>query len=370
MLPIQTFLKEDYSNDHFECAVIKDAIVDMGSSFPAPNNSAASPDDKGCRRAHQGLYNELVNYLEEHEDQVKISYNNIVYGFDPATKQVFNTFWVYKKQVILLKQLKEELLTAIPNDKYGEEPTIVLIYPWKEFSLGTRFKHIAPCDTEVAFAIERIDYYTNSVVFDFVPKENAIQEIIQDGQSARKLFVKIINDLIDRIARSSKNNVIPYVWGGSSFSELYLESAFYKKDGTWHREGKNDPYSGYDCSEFVMRMAQIAGIYFPWKTTTAIERGTRMLSEQDTLEEGDLIFVQGHVMVVSNIRRNEIIESRGYGSGYGCIHRITLSECFDGINSYENLLSHYYNNKKIRFKDKKGIVADKFNCFKLLKLIG
>ncbi len=73
--------------------------------------------------------------------------------------------------------------------------------------------------------------------------------------------------------------------------------------------------SGYDCSEFVMRMAKIAGVDFPWKTTTAIERSRRALDSQDLLEEGDLIWVQGHVMVVSNIERNEIIESRGYGSG-------------------------------------------------------
>ena len=349
-----------------ELAVIKEAIADMSSSFPAANSPAAAPDDKSCRRAHQGLYNEVVNCIEEQEDQIKVSYNDIIYGFDAKTKEVLKTFWIYKKNLVTLKELAEDLLKTIPSANYAEEPTIVLIYPWKSFSIGTRFKRVLQNDSPNAFAIERIDYNTNSIVFDFVPHQNAIPEIKQDSGLARKFFVKIINDLIDKI---DQNNVIPYVWGGSSFVEPYAESNFYKEDGNWHRDGKNNPYSGYDCSEFVMRMAKIAGIDFPWKTTAAIEKSRRALNDQDLLEEGDLIWVQGHVMIVSNLEQNEIIESRGYTSGYGCVHRATLDSCFDGIANYHDLLNRYYNHQTIKFKDKHGIVSEKEYAFKLLKLI-
>lgn len=358
-----------FVDEKAEIAVIKDKIAEMNNSFPAPTRPAASPDVKGCPRAHQGLYNEVVTCLEQHDDQIKIAYEDIAYGFDPETKKISNTFWIYKKHITLCKELSNEVLKNIPHPKYAEEPTIVLIYPWKEFSVGTRFKHVSECDTQTAYAVTLTDYVTRTIIFDLVPHENAIVEIKQDAQSTRKLFVKIINDLIDKVAQSDPTKVIPYVWGGSSFVRPCTQHAFYKKDGTWHREGDNNPYTGYDCSEFVMRMAKIAGIDFPWKTTSAIERGRRALNDQDKLEEGDLIWVQGHVMIISNIQRNEIIEARSYGSGYGCVHRCTLGECFDGISSYDDLLARYYNNETIRFKDKQGNPSEKTNIVKLLKLV-
>lgn len=353
----------------YDTAVIKDPIAEMNSSFPAPNNPSVSPEEKSCRRAHQGLFNEIIDCIEQNGEQVKISYHNIIYGFDADTKKALSSFWTYKKHLASVKELETDILQTIPNRNYAQEPTIVLIYPWQKFSVGTRFKHIPEYDTPTAFSITRADYQTNTPVFDLVPHQDAIQEIKQDEQSARKLFVKIINDLIDRVTASGPDNVIPYVWGGSSFVHTYKQSDFYQKDGTWHRIGNTDPYTGYDCSEFVMRMAQIAGIDFPWKTTIAIQLSTRELNDTDQLQDGDLIWVQGHIMIISNIERNELIESRSYQSGYGSVHRITLDKCFDGIATYDDLLEHYYSNKTIKFKDKQGKVTQKANAFKLLKLI-
>lgn len=350
-------------------AVIKDRVMEMNNSFPAPTNPAASPDAKSCRRAHQGLFNELVDCIEEQDDQVKIAYPNIVYGFDVETQKALSTFWAYKKHLIALHNLDDNLLQTIPNQKYGEEHTVVLIYPWQKFSVGTRFKHLPDKDTTRSYAIIYADYITNKAVLDLVPHEDAIPEIKQTTPIARKLFVQIINNLIDRIAESSPNHVIPYVWGGSSFVEPYADNDFYKKDGTWHRNGPDKPYTGYDCSEFVMRMAQIAGLDFPWKTTTAIQRSRRSLSEDDQLETGDLIWTPGHVMIVSSLERNELIEARSYGSGYGCVHRIKLEECFDGITTYEELRERYNTNQPIKYKDKEGLVSEKSTNFKLLKLV-
>jgi hypothetical protein len=149
----------------------------------------------------------------------------------------------------------------------------------------------------------------------------------------------------------------------------YKKNNFYQKDGVWHRDGENDPYTGYDCSEFIMRMAHIAGIDFPWKTTSAIRHGQRKLTPSDALEEGDIIWVQGHVMVVSTIERNEIIEPRGYGAGYGCVHRIKLNQAFEGITSYDDLIKRYYAEEPIMFKHKNGAPLKPAKAFQLLKLI-
>lgn len=350
-------------------AVIKRPIVDMNNSFPAPKNPAASPDTKGCDRAHQGLFNEMVNCLEEHNDQVKVAIDNIVYGFDINTKNPLNTFWTYKKNIIPTTEINNDLLLTIPNQEYGKEPTVVLTYPWQQFSVGTRFRHIPEYDSSTAYAIARADFQTDRIIFDYVSHEHALPETVQDPKSARTLFVATINNLIDKITENGSELVIPYIWGGSSFVELYSKSDFYKNDGTWQRTEKTSPYSGYDCSEFVMRMAKIAGIEFPWKTSTAIQRSKRELNEYDQLEEGDLIWTPGHVMIVSSIANNELIEARGYSSGYGSVHRATLAESFDAITSYYDLLERYYSKQPIKYKDKQGNVVEKPYELKLLKLI-
>ncbi|MBP9764773.1 hypothetical protein KBD08_00370 [Candidatus Babeliales bacterium] len=349
-------------------AVIKDPIVDMSVSFPAPKNPPASCENKSCFRAHQGLYNEIVHCIETHHHHVKIYYPHIKYHIDTTLPDQRHCFWVHKKHLAPLKKLDNDLIDVIPNPEYAKQPTVVLTYPWKGFSVGTRFKHLPQHDTSAAFAIQKIDFHTHAIQLDFVPHSHGLSEQITDAQSTRKLFVTLVNTLVDKVTLSGAQHVIPYIWGGSSYVEPYIDEVFYNKDGCINRTGKSNPYSGYDCSEFIMRMAKIAGIYFPWKTSTAIVHFCKDLKTNQTLEDGDIVWTQGHVMIISNIERNEIIEARGYPSGYGCVHRITLSECFDGINTFNDLLQRYYNKQTIQYKDKQGIVSEKTYNIKILKL--
>ncbi|MFA5998778.1 MAG: NlpC/P60 family protein [Candidatus Babeliales bacterium] len=355
-------------------AVVKDPVIEMNSSFPPPNSPAVCGDSKPCLRAHQGLFNEIVTVIEEQDESVKVVCKNAVYGYHRDTQEKLNTFWAYKKDIALLQDLDSEVLQTIPHLKYAQEPTIVLVYPWKSFSVGTRFKRDPEHDTAIAYAVKVADFINNTAMIDFIPRKNALVETKKHPRAARKLFVKIINELIDRVEQSgqghnNESHVIPYVWGGSSFVVPYTDFSFYSQDGSWNRDGKNDPYCGYDCSEFVMRMTQIAGIEFPWKTTSIIERSKRALVKNERLEEGDLIWMQGHVMIVGNVKRNEVIEARGYKSGYGCVHRFTVGECFEGVASYDELLKQYHLNKTIRLKDRQGIPVEKRHFFRLLKLI-
>ncbi len=359
------------SSAFIAAAIIKDPIIEMNNSYPACKNLPISPDTGKCPRAHQGLFNELVDCLEQDEsgDQIKIACPSVAYGFDQETGKKLNTFWTYKKHILPVKELTADMEKTVPHPEYGQEPTIVILYPWQEFSVGTRFVHLPEHDTSNSYAVARADYATGQTGVDFVAHEHAMAEIKQDSQSTRTLFLKIVNDLIDRVSSSGPEHVIPYVWGGSSYLQPYKQPDFYAKDGTWHRSGNNAPYTGYDCSEFTMRMAQIAGIPFQGKTCAAIRKIQRELQEHDQLEEGDLIWVPGHIMIITAIERNELIEARGYGDGYGCIHRITLDKCFDGIQTYADLLEHHRNNTHVKFKNKQGIASDRTREVKLLKLM-
>ena len=351
-----------------EKAVIVYPVIEMNNSFPpTPDNSPICPDtDMGCKRSHQGLHNEVVDIIEQKDTSVKISYKNIAYRTDGS----LSTFWVDAKNIIRLKDLENsEVLQTIPHVDYGQEPTVVLIYPWKNFSVGTRFKHVPAQDGQFDFAIMRGDYTNNSVVCDSIPHDCAIQEIQQDAQSSRKLFVENVRNLIARVALDNPSCVIPYVWGGSSFIYPYVDTDFYSEDGFWQRQGQRDPYTGYDCSELVMRMAQIAGLNFPWKTTTAIKNSKRPLGQHDILENGDLIWIAGHVMIVSDIEQNELIEARGYGSGYGCIHTIKLNEIFQDVVTYDDLLTLYYAHASLNLKKRDGEFLKTVGEFLLLKLI-
>ena len=352
-----------------ETGIIKNPIIEMNNSFPpTSHDAAASPGitNKNCRRSHQGLYNELVEILEEKDDALKITLKNVSY----TTNGTVSTFWTDKKNILRLSEIEDsDILKTIPHSEYGQEQTIVLTYPWKNFSVGTRFKRQTDFDSDTTYGIVRSDYIDNQIIFDSIPHENAIEENQQNSAATRALFVKNINDIVTRVSFNDSHDVIPYVWGGSSFIQPHKNNDFYEENGSWERKEKKNMYTGYDCSEFVMRMAKIAGINFPWKTTTAIQQGQRALTENDILENGDIIWIQGHVMIISSIEENELIEARGYKSGYGCVHRIKLIDAFEDVTNYDDLLQRYHSNQSLNLKNKQGDFYLKADTFSLLKLI-
>jgi len=361
-------------------------VVDMDTQLPSQEvqkqitaSLPACPDTEKCFRAYQGLYNELATCSAEQGDYVQLVYENIVYGFCQNTKKPLNTFWTQKNNVIVLDSINDKKIEqAIPACLYAGKPTVVLIYPWKIFSVGTRFFHNSQQDKKDLYCIQYPDYKKKIVVTTYISKHYALKErSLTDESLIRLRFIKLINQLVDLVAKSSNDTkIIPYVWGGSSFiwPEQKDKSDFYKQDGVWRRhrnnKQKSKQYTGYDCSGFIMRMAKIAGVDFPWKTSWAIREKKRVLTKKDILKDGDIIWMPGHVMIVSNVKNNELIEARGYGSEFGCVHRIKVSEFFDGIDTYQNLVTAYHANKKIKYKNKNGIVGGKECEFKLLKLIG
>lgn len=347
-------------------AVINTAVVDMNNSFPPPlkDTPIAPGSIQNCNRSYQGLFNQIVECIEERGDAVKVTIENVKYN--KSTQPNSNSFWIQKENIIPIDTLTTP--TAIPAMQYGIEPTIVLTYPWNGFSVGTRFKHVPQCDTREGYAVTFMNFSENSLNQGCIPRNNAMQEFKHSAKSQRKLFITNLNTFLDRVTKESPEQVIGYVWGGSSFIHGYETASAYQKNNAWYRKGNNHPYTGFDCSSLVMRMAQIAGINFPWKTTAVIELAQAKLTTNDILQEGDLIWIQGHVMIISNLARNEFIEARGYKSGYGKLHRIALSNAFEDITTYDELRAHYQANKPLRLKNAQGSFYMEAP-FKLLKLL-
>jgi len=374
-----------FGRDIEQLAVIKDPVVDVFINVPLPIDIVpASPQSKvnGCRRAHQCLFNEVVTCIAREGSLVKIACENVIYGLDDVTGVPLNSFWITEDHLLFLKDMKQEQRAAIPQemnfdvDKKGllrdenaymiEPQTLVLTFPWNEFSLGTRFVRVADYDSAQEYAVKMNTRANEIPALMAIPKQLCRLEKALSLQQARIEFVMVLNQLVDRIEQLYPQ-VIPYVWGGSSFVHEYQDLLFYEHGGVWERPEKYSVYTGYDCSEFILRLAQMSGVPYLFKTTRVLEQCAQELKIGDTLQEGDLIWMPGHVMIVSNIPRNEIIEARSYSSGFGKVQRLSLKECFEGITTYADLQDACFAKKTLKMLNKEGSPVSDKQC-KLLKL--
>lgn len=351
-----------------ESAVVKEPIVAMNVSPANLDQLAASPETSKCQRSHQALFNELVDCIDEDGDYYKIASKNTAYGLDTETQKPLNFYWAKKEGFALLKDIPD-LQSSIPTSSYAQQPTVVLTLPWSQFSVATRFKHLPDLDIEDSYAIELPDYQENSLKTAFVPKSSALVEKSCDLCQSRKLMVSTLKKLLATLQAQNKDAVIPYIWGGSSFITPHQADDFALIDGCWQRTEKaNVDYTGYDCSELVLRFAQIAGLAFPYKTSSFMEKNLQPLADTDIIEPGDIIWVPSHVMIVSDVEHNELIEAAGYSRGHGCVHAINLEDCFVGISDYEELRALHKEQSTVTFKAKDGQPFGNPRPVKILKL--
>lgn len=352
-------------------AVIKDPVVDLFIKLPLQNNApiccVQARADHNCQRCHQVLAHEVVTVLAIKDTYVQIACDNLVYGIDEKTGQPKNSFWVDKKHLIFFKDLSQDLLKSLPGPIGSIKNTLVLVRPWKKYSLGTRFVRSPEHDTKYSYAVRILRPCSKSVKISTIPRELAkVEGEDLTVQQKRKYFVKLAYDIIEYA--HNKGGVIPYVWGGSSFVYPYKDN-FTQKENKWHRDELYTPCCGYDCSELVLRLAQISGIPYFWKTTNMLATQNQALQAHDQLEEGDLVWFPGHVMIVGDLKRNELIEARGYGGGFGKVQVISLDKYFANVKNYDELLSAYREKKPLIILKKDGTVQLIVEQFKLLKLI-
>lgn len=357
-------------------AVIREPVVDLVIHQQIPRRHAVAPDMNGglsavcCSRAHQALMNEVVRVVAHDGDEVQVVCDNVVYGFDRVTGEPLNTFWVKKQKLFLLSDLDQEALATLPGPFDALRGNVVVLrLPWNGYSVGTRFMRYPQGDTADVYGIRYCDAHYGCVRMTTLPRYMVHKEEVLSSRVMRKLFVQYAYDLIEHASRTVSDGVIPYVWGGSSYVHPYKDGAFIVKSGHIERSGVAHPYRGYDCSELILRLAQIVGIPYRCKLTSLMSSMLTEVPRSKPLQEGDLIWMPGHVMMVSNLKRNELIEARGYGSGHGRVQALALKDYFQNITTYEQLRRAAYDRQPLLLLKKDGSVQTEVKELRFYKLL-
>jgi len=305
-------------------------------------------------RLHQVLYNEVVTVLEEQGDELKISVPNVFYQTENAGTK-YNTFWAKKSHFILLENLKKHNidLHIFPKpfsrthfsaqDKYA-----ILRLPYKNratglyFSAGTRF--VRASTIKNGSTVYVFDPKTYTVQLMTIPNSYLMPDFFTQ-QEKQKAFVSLL-----RSWTHIHNRHIPYVWGGCSFITAVSDNTFVSQEKIINQQ-KTTFYSrptimssiasGFDCSGLIVRAAQICTIPYFFKNTSTLFYNLAAINSHNVLNEGDLLWFPGHVMIIADITRGTFIEARSYDHGYGIVHEIPFSKVFQNINTTQDLVKAY-----------------------------
>ena len=345
----------------------------------APDTGAYS-----CLRIHQVLYNEVVTITRELPGgEVAVEIPGVFYLDKHKRKR--NDFWMLKRDLIPLRRLSQDVQKQLPPPIDYKKPVaaytenvLTLSVPWchektkQIYSVGTRFIRDTEHDTEDAYAVKFFDPQKRTSVCALIPKSSALVTYYRAFNRARRVFMSLLRGWAHQT-----QGFIPYVYGGSSFTEPCFERAFTKvvskkcavKASYWVRKGcKIVPKSGFDCSNMILRAAQMAGLPYYFKNTHALTRFLHPLKKGEQIEEGDLVWYSGHVMIVSDLKKNLLIEAIGYDSGFGRVHEIPLNKVFSGMRNFIQLQRAYHSNRFMHRLNSSGKPWRSVYHIKILKL--
>ena len=324
------------------------------NEFPyAPDKGPAS-----CLRFHQLKFNELVKVRTRLENEVECEVQHFFYrGHD---KKEYKTAWVLKRDLVFLNDLPSKTILAhIPppyrmNDhvsRYNKN-ILTLTAPWVEratgntFSAGTRFVRCPSKDRKNSYAIFVIAGDLLRSTVRYVPRSLALVAYPHNASQAATLFVQLLKGWAHE-----RDGIIPYVFGGCSYNGRIIPRGFslvsHVRSGEevsyWQRKNVQlQSLSGFDCSSMILCAAQICGIPYFYKNTFTLCYAMETLKKQESLQAGDIIWYWGHVMVVSDVKKNLLIEAVGYDVGYGRVHEISLDKVFKQISTYPELIAAYH----------------------------
>ncbi|HLW73284.1 MAG TPA: hypothetical protein VKR54_04525 [Candidatus Babeliales bacterium] len=343
-----------------------------------------------CPRLHQALYNDIVEIVKESNDELCIQISHAYY-LVPSSSTPQTQYWTLKKNITLLDEL-----TAynIPNNHLPDPinfsdtdncalhhaDIVTLTEPHHDsilritFSAGTRFVRMpAPHKKKNStISVFAIDYRTTKEHQIKLPANKCM--VNTQTKTANDRTTDYVN-LLKKWAHT-KQGSIPYTWGGTSFARTTQgnfkevtrktnnsDYSFYE-----YEHDTQFPKSGFDCSGVIARATQICGIPYFCKNTSTIAHCLTPLKTEEILSPGDLILVKGHVMVVSDVAKNLLIEARSYAHGYGKLHEIPISQVFENIETYKDLIDAYCNKTIIKRKDKQGKIRDTFTNLQLFPM--
>lgn len=346
--------------------------------------------DKGwsaCLRMHQLKYNEVVLIKPGSckGEEVECEVLNL-FALD-SRKKKRNSFWLLKKYLMPIAVVGEKIdLSVIPEPIDMSRPpadynahVLTLTDPWfdkkiqRRYSAGTRFVRNKQKDTKSAYAVYSIDYERGIVKTSLIAKAKALVQYAQTREDCRAQMINLL-----RKWAHPGEGFIPYVYGGSAFLRRCKNDCFSRVLGKrcgrkvtyWQRLDCGEyPLAGFDCSEMLLTAAQIVGLPYFLKNTSTINSCLRSFAKDDTLQEGDLIWYSGHVMIISDVKNNLLIEAVGYESGYGKVHEINIKKVFAGIEDYKGLIHAYHSKRFLKRLNSKGRPFRSVYRLNLLKLV-
>lgn len=352
-----------------------------GTSCVTKNMLDAQPS-ADCPRLMQLLFNEQVEVITEKKKHGK-SLIAITHAFHITThkpEKRLLAYWIETKNLCLLDALPTSALMTVPPEINIDEPSrlyadtvVTLILPWydtkteKLYSAGTRF--MVQAQKKDQYFILLWDYQRARQVTTMLPTHYGIRQGIKDSKKQRQSFVKLVKSWAD-----TTSGVIPYVLGGCSFMQKYQTYTPRIKThalrNSYVEESTILPHqaTGLDCAGLILRAAQCCGFPYFYKNTTTLAHFLPSLHRNEEIQEGDLIWIPGHVMIVSDLKKNLLVEARSFYHGYGKVHEIPLAEEFKDMYTYTDLKKAFLHKKRLKRLNAQGNIIQSIPTFKILRL--
>ncbi|MBA2306888.1 hypothetical protein H0W26_02005, partial [Candidatus Dependentiae bacterium] len=112
----------------------------------------------------------------------------------------------------------------------------------------------------------------------------------------------------------------------------------------------------------------ICGIPYFYKNTTTASQSMKTLEAEELLNKGDILWCPGHLMVITDVENNLLIEAIGYGIGYGKLHEISVDKAFKEVKNFSELVSTYRKGLPLERLNSKGCPTNKPAPFKILTM--
>ncbi len=330
-----------------------------------------------CPRTHQLLYNETVEIIKQTETEYCIKVPHLFY-VTTNNGNPQSTFWTHKKNITLYSQLSKKAQSSIPEPytkkKNTDQKILVLLKPSHNrrlsytFSAGTRFICSLKNNNKRYFSVYAICPKTLQPITLKIPRSDAIIIKENDRQATQALFVTLLKSW------AHLPGTIPYIWGGCSLTDMLHSDRFKEEffnniyNTHEHTTIKEQPKSGFDCTGLILRAAQAAGLPYYYKNSTTIVRYLKPVTSLDNLQEGDLIWIPGHIMAIADLKKNTIIEARHYNDGYGKVHEIKLNYLFKDIATFADLYDAIAQHKLLYRLTREGKVSKTIMQAKILSI--
>lgn len=343
-----------------------------------------------CPRLHQALYNDIVEIIKTTDDEAYIRIAQTYY-LTPSSPTPQSHYWTLKKNITPLENLAKHHIPTnhLPDpidfaDTSGKAlnnaNVVTLIEPHYDptlhltFSVGTRFTPVPSASKKKRSTIKvfAINHTTNKEIYIKIPCHKCMTP--DHTKTPAERITQYVN-LLKKWAHT-KHGCIPYTWGGTSFAHTIqgnFKEVMHKTNNSDYSSYEYDkdnycPKSGFDCSGAIARATQICGLPYFCKNTTTITQLLKPLTNNQSVCCGDLILIKGHVMAISDVDKNLLIEARSYAHGYGKLHEIPLNQMFEGIETYQDLMNAYINKTGVKLKDKQGKVRATFANLQLVSM--